>query len=763
MQPSASPDADAPSTDRPMSMVLRWTRRAVGRISGDREAALAEAPDTSLLDALPDPVILVDAEDRVYAISQAVVEVFGVDPEEIVGEDLAERLIELPGREAYHACLERAADNPDEREEPALLAAVRADGTEVPVALTIRAVRDSALFAVTLRHAKAARADAIDDRRRTLRTILDALPEAVVAVDPQGRILFRNRASVGGRSRRDASQRALPDAEWRAAEAVMRAGQPAVGEEPAGPAGGIRLTTRIPVRSASGAIVGLVALSRDVTAEKADAARLLDDKRAAEAAARANSEILATTSHEVRTLMSGVTGMTQLLLSTDLEGDQRDYAETIRTQSATLLRIVNDVLDLSKMDAGMLTLEREPFQVSSVVDGALAVVVQQAGAKGLALSSEVAEAVPAFVVGDGGRIQQVLANLLTNAVKFTDEGAVRLRVGLTDGGRALGFAVEDTGVGIAPDRIDAVFEEFVQADASTARTHGGTGLGLAICRRLVEQMGGELTAASSPRGGSVFRFTIPLETAAAVSEADDTAAVPPPASPPPTQPAPARPTAAPPAPAPASTPMAATFDAEPEPAAVPPPADAPVASAPPAPTPPTPPTPPTIAPTPPPAAPPATPAVAPRPLNSAVMDTASILPAARVLLVEDDPVMQKVTSHTLLRLGYRPTVVSNGAQGVMAARGKPYDVILMDIMMPVMDGLDATRKIREDSGPHPQPAIVMLTANAMKNDRVAGMEAGADAYLTKPVEPRELAATIEQAIRTRTEPSEDGPEAVTSA
>ena len=146
------------------------------------------------------------------------------------------------------------------------------------------------------------------------------------------------------------------------------------------------------------------------------------------------------------------------------------------------------------------------------------------------------------------------------------------------------------------------------------------------------------------------------------------------------------------------------------------------------------------------------------------MDTASILPAARVLLVEDDPVMQKVTSHTLLRLGYRPTVVSNGAQGVMAARGKPYDVILMDIMMPVMDGLDATRKIREDSGPHPQPAIVMLTANAMKNDRVAGMEAGADAYLTKPVEPRELAATIEQAIRTRTQPSEDGPEAeVTSA
>ena len=681
----------------------------------------AEAPDTSLLDALPDPVVLVDAEDRIHAVSQAVVEVFGVDAEELVGAALAERLIEFPGREAYHACLGRAADDVDSREEPALLAAVRADGTEVPVALTIRAVRDSALFAVTLRHAKAARADAIDDRRRTLRTILDALPEAVVAVDPQGRVLFRNRASVGGRSRSDATQRALPDAEWRAAEAVMRAGQPAVGEEPAGPAGGIRLTTRIPVRSASGAIVGLVALSRDVTAEKADAARLLDDKRAAEAAARANSEILATTSHEVRTLMSGVTGMTQLLLSTDLEGDQRDYAETIRTQSATLLRIVNDVLDLSKMDAGMLTLEREPFQVSSVVDGALAVVVQQAGAKGLALSSEVAEAVPAFVVGDGGRIQQVLANLLTNAVKFTDEGAVRLRVGLTDGGRALGFAVEDTGVGIAPDRIDAVFEEFVQADASTARTHGGTGLGLAICRRLVEQMGGELTAASSPRGGSVFRFTIPLETAAAVSEADDTAAVPPPA-------------------------------------------DAPVASAPPAPTPPTPPTPPTIAPTPPPAAPPATPAVAPRPLNSAVMDTASILPAARVLLVEDDPVMQKVTSHTLLRLGYRPTVVSNGAQGVMAARGKPYDVILMDIMMPVMDGLDATRKIREDSGPHPQPAIVMLTANAMKNDRVAGMEAGADAYLTKPVEPRELAATIEQAIRTRTQPSEDGPEAeVTSA
>ena len=674
--PPAPPHPAAPS-----DVPTPWLRRAVGWISrspetdSGRPATGDPAPTTAVLDALPDAVLVVDADDRVRAANQAVGAVLGYAPSAVVGAELAETLLPPRSRDGYRARLRE----PDAAGPSVRLPVVRADGAEIVAEVSVRPVPGTATVAVSLRDVSASQASeaalaAAEGWQRVLRTVVDAIPDPVVAVDRAGKVVLRNRA--GG----DAGDRSLPAPDQRAADAVMRSGEPAVEEEP-GSDGRIRLTTRVPVRDRAGAVVGLVAISRDVTAQKAAEARLRDDKRAAEAAARANSEFLATTSHEIRTLMNGVTGMTTLLLDTDLDDEQRDFVDTVRTSSDALLAVINDILDFSKIESGLLAIEDRPFSVRQTAKEALSMVAQQGSAKGLALGCDVADDVPDAVRGDAARVRQVLVNLLSNAVKFTDAGSVRVCVGAAPpigGHPALAFAVEDTGVGVAPDRLDAVFERFAQADDSTARTHGGTGLGLSICRRLVQMMGGEMTAESTLGEGSTFRFTVAVH-----GPTDE-------------RPADKRPAAAPPA---ASEPPDAA------------PADL--------------------------------------PSQASVMSTDAILPSARVLLAEDNPVNQKVAMLTLRRLGYRPDIVADGAQAVAAVRRHPYDVVLMDMMMPVMGGLEATRAIRADPGPHPAPAIVALTANAMEGDRQRCLTAGCDEYLAKPVAPKVLAATIEQSVRSR--------------
>lgn len=744
-------------------------RRLRGLQPSTADPALDDSLPERVLDLVSDPTVLVDAQGSIRIANRAARDAFGALGQ---GEPLEARL-DIDHREEYRTQLALSAAGESTTESQAIV--VRPDGAEARVLLTVSPLANSAppLYAVRLRDPgpdpEVAEAQA---RRRTLHVVLNALPDPVVAVDRSGRVLFRNQAST--RQISPETEAALPAHEWHAADAVMRTGVAAVGEEPdAG--GGIRLTTRIPVTSRTGGVIGLVAISRDVTSQKASQARLLDAARVAEASARAGGEVLAMTSHEVRTLMSGVAGMTALLLDTDLDADQRDFVETIRSSSDSLLRVVNDVLDMSKMDAGMLELEHQPYDLRRTVKGALAVVAHQAREKGLALAGTVDRAVPGLVAGDSGRVQQVLANLLTNAVKFTEQGSVQVHVEAAAGpAPALVFSVEDTGIGIEPDRLDAVFEPFAQADASTARTHGGTGLGLTICRRLVGMMGGELTAESAPGGGSVFRFTVALDASPAQDPpAEELPAQQPPAQELPVQEQPAEEPPAEQAPIPDAPPSAVT----PEPLA----AEAAKANAAemeneveanePAPlemllatdltvSPQAPPPPvsltlsdPALAAPADVVAPPAADDVAegphtPNSRTSKVMDMGSILPSASVLLVEDDPVMQKVTGLTLRRLGYRPTVVDNGSKGVLAARSARYDVILMDVMMPVMDGLEATRRIRAATRPDEvRPAIVALTANALDGDRQRCLDAGCDDYLSKPVAPAELAATIERAIR----------------
>ena len=399
---------------------------------------------------------------------------------------------------------------------------------------------------------------------------------------------------------------------------------------------------------------GLVRTFSDVTDRNRTAALLVAAKEHAEAASRAKSDFLANMSHEIRTPMNGILGMNALLLDSGLNEQQFKYALMAYESGEAMLRVINDILDISKLEAGKVELEVLNFDLAELAGSVIGLLGGRAEENGVTLAVTIDPRLPARFRGDPTRLRQILLNLISNGIKFTRDGSVALSVTPVPG--ATRFEIVDTGSGIAADALGRLFEKFTQADNSITRRHGGTGLGLAICRELVELMGGRIDVASQLGSGSCFWFEIPTAALAPESAADPAGDVP------------------------------------------------------------------------------------------SAVGSISRHRVLHVLVGEDNPINQQVMRAMLARAGHTMRIVDNGEDVVQAVSEGRFDVVLMDIQMPRLDGLEAARKIRAMEAPKGRIPIIAVTADAMTGARDHYVRAGMDGYLAKPLRFRELVATIESAV-----------------
>jgi len=452
---------------------------------------------------------------------------------------------------------------------------------------------------------------------------------------------------------------------------VMRQGETYACEESVnfGEKQRILFTTRLPYRDEQGVIIGLIAIAQDITERKRAEAELRHTealrraKEAAEMASRAKGEFLANMSHEIRTPLNAVVGFSELINDTPLNELQKDYAETIGESAKLLLALINDILDLSKIEARQIQLEEIDFNLRELVEGVLKISSKGVKDSCVELYSNFDEGAGGSFKGDPTRIRQILLNLVNNAVKFTQEGEVGVSVALdrassrkrSDDTRWLRFTVKDTGIGIPKEKREAIFNAFTQVDASTTRKYGGTGLGLAITKVLVEMMEGTIWVESEPLKGSQFHFTLKLKDAAAAAlgdrEKDDS--------------------------------------------------------------------------------------IIKRPIGDPLS-----CKGLKILVAEDNAVNRKLIQILLSNLGCEVDLVSNGQEAVEKVREGDYNLILMDLQMPVMGGIEATRIIRTEISA--ELPIIALSGAVMKDDQEKALTSHMSDYLAKPIDTSKLKEKILQ-------------------
>jgi len=546
---------------------------------------------------------------------------------------------------------------------------IHADGHRVPVLLGMALLdptEDTAigfLVDLTERRRTEERLRASEQR---LRALVDSLDDIVVEMDERGTfldvwarsddLLPRPKAEMIGQNISLILGDGLVATYLNLLSTAMQTGQSQEFEHAKEVDGKMRwFQVRLhPIRSGDAAPKTACLVVREITARKQADEELRNAKEAAEAANVAKSEFLANMSHEIRTPMNGILGTLELMLDSPLSADQRECLGMAKTSADSLLGILSDILDLSKVEARKLDLYPEEFSLRETVEGAAQLMLSRAREKDLKLTCRIEDTVPDALIGDAMRLGQVLLNLIGNGVKFTHHGEVEVRVSrqaLTAESVELHFAVRDTGIGIAPEKQALIFQAFAQADGSMTRRFGGTGLGLTISSRLVEIMGGRMWVESTPGEGSEFHFTAIFAPASERAAAD------------------------------VSTAVIAPVNGKPK-------------------------------------------------RYSGTLD---------ILLAEDNPVNQRVAQWILEKNGHRVTMASTGREALEALERRAFDVVLMDVQMPEMNGLEATAAIRRQeklSGEH--VPIIALTAGAMEGDREKCLAAGMDGYVAKPFQKDEL-------------------------